>query len=137
MPAGRPTKYTDLLVAKAKKYLKEYEELGHKIPSHVGLAIYLDITTRTLYDWGNQSSKKEFSHILEKIKDSQHQVLLSGGLGGTLNAMITKLVLGKHGYHEKQDNTFSNADGSPIVNEWHIHPVTNAKDGNNDSGPTN
>ena len=135
MPAGRPTKYTDLLIAKSYKYTKIYEDLGDAIPSHSGLAEYLDIKRSTMYDWAKQKSKREFSDILEKIKNSQERRLLNLGLTGKFNANIVKLALGKHGYHDKQDQTLSNLDGSPVVNEWHIHPVTNAREGDNERSP--
>jgi len=34
------------------------------------------------------------------------------GLGGTMNAQITKLVLGKHGYSDKVEQDLTTSDGS-------------------------
>lgn len=135
MAIGRPTKYTDLLVAKANKYLNVYEStLMEVIPSHAGLASYLGITRSTLYDWGAQRGKKDFSDILARIKNLQELTLINSGLTGDFNANIVKMMLVKHGYHDKQENTLSNPDGSAISNQWHIHPVTNAKEGTDASG---
>jgi hypothetical protein len=103
MPGGRPTAYTPELLEKAHGYLSVYKDEGDVIPSHVGLALYLDISTVCMYDWAKQEEKKEFSNILAKIKAAQHQSLINNGLDGKFNSNITKLVLGKHGYHEKQE----------------------------------
>lgn len=103
MPAGRPTDYTPELLDKAYTYMEKYEELGDVVPSHVGLAIYLDKSRVCLYDWAKQEDKKEFSYILDKIMDMQLRGLSNGGLSGDLNSNITKLMLGKHGYHDKQE----------------------------------
>ena len=54
-----------------------------------------------MYDW--EKKYPEFLYILEAIKLEQQKVLLNKGLSGDFNSAITKLVLGKHGYHEKQD----------------------------------
>lgn len=114
MPTGRPTKYNDELVAKARDYLVTYKaEYDHEIPSIVGLAVALDVRTQTLYNWA-QDEDKEFFDILAKCKEYQEIRLISGGLNGDFNSNITKLVLGKHGYHDKQDNEHSGPGGAPI-----------------------
>ena len=98
---GRPTKYTDELIKKAREYITDYEMYGDVIPSIAGLSSYLEVTRTTLYDW--EKEHKEFSYILRGIKSEQEKVLLNSGLNGDFNSAITKLVLGKHGYHDKQD----------------------------------
>lgn len=50
--------------------------------------------------------------ILERIGATQEVVLLNGGLTGEMNSNIVKLVLGKHGYNEKQNIDHSNSDHS-------------------------
>lgn len=103
MPIGRPTDYTPELIAKCYEYIDGYEALGDKIPSHVGLANYIGISRSYLYTWAKDEGKEEFSNILDTIMVKQEQKLINNGLDGTFNANITKLVLGKHGYHDKQD----------------------------------
>jgi hypothetical protein len=105
MPAGRPSKYNDEIIASANAYIDQYEELGHVIPSAVGLALTLGIRRSTLYDWGEKH--EEFSDILDQIQQKQEMLLVSKGLSSEFNSNITKLVLGKHGYHEKVDNQTS------------------------------
>ena len=111
-PGGRPTKYTEEILDKARYYLKNYEECGDVIPSHIGLSLYIEICTSTVYDWASQKEKKPFSDILDQILNKQHQVLITKGLTGEFNSNICKLVLGKHGYHDKQDHTL---DIKPMV----------------------
>ena len=43
--------------------------------------------------------------ILADIQARQQELLLNSGLTGEFNSTITKLVLGKHGYSEKSENT--------------------------------
>ena len=98
---GRPTKYNAALLEKAQHYLDNYEEYEEVIPSAVGLALVLDITRAILYAWAKDEDKKVFSDILDNINKKQEQVLLKNGLNNKFNSNITKLVLGKHGYHDR------------------------------------
>ena len=98
---ARPTKYSTAILEKARHYLDHYEEYGDVIPSAVGLSLALDITRSTLYAWAKDEDKKIFSDILERINIKQECVLLDNGLTGKFNSAITKLVLGKHGYHDR------------------------------------
>ena len=98
---ARPTKYGQEIVTKAQHYLDNYGEYGHKIPSNAGLALVLGLSRETLRLWSKDEDKKEFLGILEAINQKQECVLLDNGLDGTFNSTITKLVLGKHGYHDR------------------------------------
>ena len=112
---GRPSKYTQELLEKAQYYLSDgYKQEEHLIPSDVGLAVYLGIARSTLYKWSKEEGKEAFSDILEALSDKQHWELMNGGLSGKLNPTITKLVLTKHGYSDKVDNTHGGPDGGPI-----------------------
>jgi len=113
-PGGRPTKYTPKLLKKAHHYVKNFESFEDVIPSHIGLALVCGIRTETCYQWAKDKEKKEFSDILDEISKKQHQILISKGLSGEFNSNIVKLVLGKHGYHDKQDNTLSSPGGGPV-----------------------
>ncbi len=103
MAGGRPTKYTDELLERAGQYLDEYEKAGDQIPSVAGLSLWLGLSRSTIYDWGDDEDKPEFSHILMEILSKQESLLLNKGLSGDFNAQITKLVLGKHGYKSHHD----------------------------------
>jgi len=114
MPAGRPTKYTQELLDKCYAYLDQWRELGDMIPSHEALQEYIGISSTCLYDWAKAEDKKEFSDILEQILIKQRRELINKGLSNDFNSNITKLVLGKHGYHEKQDQNIGGQPGNPI-----------------------
>ena len=103
MPAGRPTKYTPELVEQAWDYIENYEKkYDHAIPSAVGMARVLGLTTTTLYAWAKEE-EKEFSDILQHCLDDQHLKLMNDGLRGDFNSNIVKLALGKHGYSDKTE----------------------------------
>ena len=107
---SRPTKYTPELLAKAKEYLESYSTA---IPSHIGLAYYLNIANSTLYAWAKEDGKGQFSDILERIMQLQFIELTDKGLTGDFNSAITKLALGKHGYTDKVDTTSSDGSMTP------------------------
>lgn len=101
--AGRPTEYSEEILSQAQDYLENYKKLGDEIPSNAGLAVYLGLSRETIQAWRKEAEKKEFSYILAAIQVKQENVLLNKGLNGDFNSNITKLILGKHGYHEKRD----------------------------------
>ena len=115
MAMGRPSLYSEAIIAKAEEYLKTYQDDGDLIPSAAGLALKLGITKSTIYDWA--SKYQDFSDMLGKMNAEQESKLLRGGLSGTFNATIAKLVLAKQGYSEKQeiDHTTNGKDiGFPV-----------------------
>ena len=113
---ARPTKWNKELEAQAYEYIKDYKVHGHMIPSIEGLAMVLDLHRDTLYDWAKQKDKG-FSDILGKLLQAQNFWLIQNGLNNTFNAAITKLVLGKHGYHDsmKQDIVSSDESMKPTI----------------------
>lgn len=112
MPAGRPTEYTEEILDKARVYLEVLPE-DEVYPSIAGLATFIGVARSTIYDWASQESKKEFSDILEQILAKQEKELGNKGLKGEFNSTITKLMLTKHGYSDKQELT--GKDGEPLV----------------------
>jgi len=115
---GRPTKYTPELLDRARGYLSDFHHHDAQFPSHIGLALYLGISTATLYDWRSQEEKSEFSSILEIITQVQHELLIGNGLSGKFSSGITKLVLGKHGYTDRtEQNTIVNIRYTDMTEE--------------------
>lgn len=119
---GRPTDYSEEILEKARNYLSECtdeevgvvkqrnEEKGYemyenkvkvKLPSVAGLAVYLGVARSTVYLWAQQHPV--FSDILENILAVQEERLINNGLSGTYTPTISKLILTKHGYHDKVD----------------------------------
>ena len=110
-PVGRPTKYSDDLQAQAEEYILSYEDLGELVPTIVGLAIHLDVTTKTIYNWATEE-KPEFLRIFTRVDQLQHRALVNGGLSGKYNPAITKMMLTKHGYSDKQELDHTSSDSS-------------------------
>ena len=108
---GRPTDYTEELLSKAQAYLDESIDNKEFYPSIAELSFELDIARKTIYEWIGQENKKQFSDIVEKILTLQEIRLSENGLQGKYNSSITKLMLTKHGYTDKQDVT---SDGKAI-----------------------
>lgn len=102
---GRPTKLTPELVKRAEEYLAETSVMGIQalLPTIEGLAIALDISTETLYDW--ERKENEFSDIVKDVRKNQAQKIIQNVMVGRYNPMISKLLLSKHGYVEQTDIT--------------------------------
>jgi len=115
MAGGRPTKYTKALLEKAYKYIDgDWEVEDHPVPSVAGLCIYLKINRDTAYDWAAHEDKKEFSDILRDLASIQEFELTKGGLNGQFNPTITKLMLTKHNYSDKSENTLQGPGGQSL-----------------------
>lgn len=113
MAGGRPTSYDpEKTLFMVEDYLEKYQDNNELIPTIAGLALHLGVSRATVNLWDTQDDKKEFSDMLEKIKARQELLLVSGGLGGTMNAAITKLVLSKHGYSDKVETDHTSSDKS-------------------------
>ena len=123
---GRPTKYEgEVTIKKVDEYLdtcvdeieifdktvgdksNSYERiLKTNIPSIAGLAIFFDVSKSTLYEWAKEHV--EFSYALEKVLRLQEHKLLNGGVSGTYNSTISKLILSSnHGYKEKTEENLN------------------------------
>lgn len=118
----------EVVLPKVDEYLEQcvddWEALGDNgnakyvrkvnLPSKVGLARYLEISTNTLKHWRNN-----FPQLEEKVQfvtDAQHEKLLNNGLGGQYNSNVTKMLMGKHGYADQQNqNINANVEGFNIA----------------------
>jgi hypothetical protein len=102
--AGRPSKYNDEILTKAKDYIENYEKnYDDVIPSVAGLAVVLKVARDTIYDWAKQTEKSQFSDTLDELLAVQERVLFNKGLSGDFNSNIVKLALGNHGYSDKKE----------------------------------
>jgi hypothetical protein len=101
MPAGRPDKIDETYVAKAQEYIDgAWKTDGSVIPTVEGMAIYLNVSRRTIYE------AEELSHTLEQVQRLQAGLVLNKGLTGEFNANIGRLILSaKHGYREQSEQT--------------------------------
>lgn len=97
-------KYSEEKLALAWDYFENYKDYNDEIPMIEGLALALKVDKSTLYDWAAHPDREEFGQVMRLVKLQQHNDLVNGGLNGTNNAAITKLLLGNnHGYSEKQE----------------------------------
>ena len=138
MGVGRPTNYGPHVLEQTREYIdrfkgESYELLLAKevkdevIPTMEGLAEHLGRGRQTLYDWKDQEDKKEFSDMLDELLSRQARLLMNMGLSGKFNPQISKLVLAKHGYSEKTENTIANKEGQTFKTEstFNFIPVNN------------
>jgi hypothetical protein len=112
-PVGRPSDYDKSVLDKAMKYINggfAHSQFNEVIPCTAGLARWLEISSTTLFRWGQE--KEEFRDILNILKDVQHVIALNGGASGKMNAMIISRVLAKHGYTDKQEIDMTSSDKS-------------------------
>ena len=110
-PIGRPSKYTPELIAQANAYLYgEWRTVGDTIPSIAGLSCYLGISRETVHAWTHE--KPEFSDIIKGLSSMQERELVNRGLLKDFDSGIVKLILGKHGYSDKQQTDLTSSDGS-------------------------
>tara|TARA_R110000851_G_scaffold185264_1_gene334569 strand:- start:438 stop:833 length:396 start_codon:yes stop_codon:yes gene_type:complete len=120
---GRPTKYSQEMLDKAKDYVDNHEEYEDVVPTAVGLAFMLGISNSTLELWGTKHP--EFSGTLERIQQKQHKGLISGGLTGDFTPTISKLMLSNHGHVEMTHNQNQqlDKDGQPADNSLKVEFV--------------
>lgn len=122
MAEGRPTDYD---AATAIQGVSDYMQLCKEqtfLPTVAGLAVQMGVARSTVYLWAKEH--REFSDILELLLSQQESQLIQNSLVGMYNAPITKLLLTKHGYNDKQDIT---SDGKAI--EGNKIVLTNFKNG--------
>jgi hypothetical protein len=99
----RPSKLTKSLINRAYDYLNgDWRDVGDHIPSLSGLACYLGVCNKTIFNYSKQND--DFLHITTMVMTMQENRLINGGLAGEFNPTITKLLLSKHGYHDKVQN---------------------------------
>jgi len=110
--AGRPTTWNKELEKKAWEYIEgAWETEGHAFPSAIGLCSYIERGKTLIYRWAHDP-KTQFRDILDTIKEKQELVAWNRGMRGDYNANLTKLLLGKHGYHDRQELDHQSKDGS-------------------------
>jgi len=118
---GRPLEFNKETLEKANEYVdscldswyqqvktegKDSTTWDNKIevrmPTIEGLAFHLTVSRQTVYDWERFS---EFAEITERIRQIQADRLIQKGLAGDYNPTIAKVLLGKHGYVEKFEDS--------------------------------
>lgn len=113
LPPQNETQYC----SKVLEATKEYINSGYNtVPSIVGLALHLQVSRQTLYNW--QKENEEFKEVCDQIQSKQYLILVDKGLVNEYNSAIVKLMLANHGLSDKQEVNHSSSDGSmsPKIN---------------------
>lgn len=119
---ARPSKLTEAVRKKTADYIKNYKKCGDPVPTAAGLACELGVARSSLYKWAETDGS--FSDMLGKIQTVQERGLISGALEGELNANISKLMLAKHGYHDKAEVSTDITSGGEKITEFAMVPLT-------------
>ena len=109
---ARPVEYSEEVLRLAEEYLATYEQKGEEVPTAVGLCRHINRARSTVYEWASHSDKPEFSDIVARVSELQELKLVNGGLRGELNPQITKTMMAKHGYSDRQELAHTSPDGS-------------------------
>lgn len=114
---GRPTEYSDEKLALGQAYLDGgWEEEGDSVPQVIGLAMAMGVGKTTIYEWAKDDGKKAFRDILTRVQQLQERKLINGGLDSSFNPAVTKMLLVKHGYSDKVEQSHTSPDGSMSPN---------------------
>lgn len=116
-PEGRPTKYVpEVIFPKIGEYLASVNL--NELPSVDGLAIYLDVTTSTIYLWAKEH--EELSDYLKKIADKQRTQLMNDGMYGgkeVNSSMAIFLLKAIHGLKDNEGQVNVQVNVTPILSE--------------------
>jgi hypothetical protein len=100
--AGRPTDYSEEMLAQAKAYMLEgYREREEVVPSIAGLSRHLGKNRDTMYAW--REAHPEWDELMGILLAHQEVIALNNGLTGKFNPAITKMVLANHGYSDRKE----------------------------------
>src|SRR3990167_3848688 len=100
---GRPTKYTPDIYQKIEEYFTMCGREQTSLPTVEGLALKLDVSTETIYQWAKKYP--EFSDTVKKTLQKQKQQLIDDGMygGKEVNAAMAIFLLKVN--HGMKDNT--------------------------------
>lgn len=97
---GRPSHYTIQFPIHVTEYTQKCLS-NNNFPTIEGLAQYLGISTRTVYDW--EKAHDGFLQTTELLRDTQKQLLITNGLTGGYNSRFAMFLLkANHGMAEKE-----------------------------------
>lgn len=112
-----PTKFTPATLKRGEDYIARAEAKPLAVPTLQGYCRAMGISVALLDQWEKDPRKRDI--ILEaksRVMALQHDRLIEGGLNGTMNQQIARLMLGaNHGYFERAsvDHTSSDKSMSP------------------------
>ena len=113
---------TKEMIELASDYAENYKDYGDTVPTIAGLSCEAGKHRETLMNWANSGGSDtcedanliQFFDIYNKIMAAQERRLVNGGLDGGFNPAVTKMILTKHGYSDKQEiDLHATADVTP------------------------
>lgn len=112
---ARNTDYNDVVLKLSEEYLNRERSLEDEeiLPSIEGLALFINVSRSTIYEWIKDVAKREFADIIEQVLEKQGQSLINNGLKGKYAPTIAKVLLSKHGYREGIEQT--GKDGEKLM----------------------
>lgn len=108
-----PSKFSDSIVALGRAYVASMESKEGGVPTVQGLCRAMNIGTSTLDEWRKEPEKWAIADLHARVMSAQHDRLVEGGLTKVFDAQITKLMLMKHGYNDRVDQTSSDGSMTP------------------------
>jgi hypothetical protein len=77
-----------------------------------GLVIYQYGGTQRVQEWKKDEDKEEFRVLCARVMSMQQKELINMGLSRKTDASLSKLLLMKHGFSDRQEVDLSSADGT-------------------------
>lgn len=116
---GAKQTYNAEIQRKAEEYIDYFlkpetkpADFEEEVPTSAGLALHIRKATSTVYKWEDEEGKEAFKDVMDLIRYVTEVRGVSRGLRGEYNPVITKLILGKCGYHDSQKLDHASTDGS-------------------------
>lgn len=92
----------------------------------MGLALHLGIAKSTCFQWAIDEGKEQFSDIVRQVEQKQEEILVSKGLTGDFTSPITKLMLTKHGYSDRQEISGPNGGAIETKSKLDVSKLSDA-----------
>ena len=111
---GHPTDYKADVIDRVHEYLATAVPENMKIPTIEGVALKLEVSRDTVYEWAKVHS--EFSDTLELVRTKQKEYLMEIGIfgGKEINATIVALLLRVNHNMVETQKTDITSGGKPV-----------------------
>ncbi len=101
------------------------------VPTSDGLAIAMDVSRMTPYNWKEMDSnqfKNEIAYIMDRVQALQGKMIVSGGLSGQFHPAFAGKLVGNHGFNQSSTIDLKSSDGSMSPKEITVtDPIEAAK----------
>lgn len=119
---GRPSDFDEKKIKKVlSEYLNEAVPQNMKFPTVEGLALKLDVTKKTLYNWTKKS--KWFLHSIKRLKMLQKEYLIETGVFGGKEVNPTIIAMMLRVNHKMVEVTKSESKNDLTSNGKELNPI--------------